>query len=200
MTAWLRYQYLPSLQPDSRCQKSLPTFFLGCKWINIWYLALCSLFIFFSWLWKRNCPNVWPQGGLRFEDENADVVVNSPTVIVLIQNYPLHTNTFLTNIDGLITDRVVRYCCQNKDISEIKTSNNPVKKTTACPFAGVSKWLKDLTFCNFLPAPRPLLVLLLCLGADCQEKKYKKKAWIMNIWHWSIFLIEKSKTHYKART
>ena len=43
------------------------------------------------------------------------------------------------DIDGLITDRVVRYCCQNKDISEIKTSNNPVKKTTARPLAGVSR-------------------------------------------------------------
>ena len=42
--------------------------------------------------------------------------------------------------DGLITDRVVLYCCQN-DISDIKTSNNPVKKITACPLAGVSRWL-----------------------------------------------------------
>ena len=50
------------------------------------------------------------------------------------------SNQYLAWFDGLITDRVVRYCCQNKDISEIKTSNNPVKKTTACPLAGVSRW------------------------------------------------------------
>ena len=34
------------------------------------------------------------------------------------------------------------YCCQN-DMSEIKSSNNPVKKTTACPLTGVSRWLMD---------------------------------------------------------
>ena len=29
-----------------------------------------------------------------------------------------------------------------------------------------TKFFKDLRLCNFLPVPRPLLVLLLCLGAD----------------------------------
>ena len=54
-----------------------------------------------------------------------------------LQDGPLKTlNKIL--LYGLITDRVVRYCCQN-DISEIKTSNNPVKKTTAYPLAGVSR-------------------------------------------------------------
>ena len=42
--------------------------------------------------------------------------------------------------DGLITDRVFRYCCQNsfRNICIQKTSKNPVKKITACPLAGES--------------------------------------------------------------
>ena len=46
----------------------------------------------------------------------------------------------IENIDALITDRDVQNCCQN-DISEMKTSNNHVKIITACPEAGVPRWL-----------------------------------------------------------
>ena len=60
-------------------------------------LAPCSLFIFFSRLWKRNCPNVGPKGCFRLQDENTDVVVDVPAVVVLVQVHLFHTDTFLTH-------------------------------------------------------------------------------------------------------
>ena len=48
--------------------------------------------------------------------------------------------TWFLLLYGLIADRVVRYCCQN-GISEIRTSNNTVKKTTARPVPS-AHWLE----------------------------------------------------------
>ena len=63
------------------------------------------------------------------------------------------------------TIRVVWYCCPNSKLRNIymytKTSNNPVKKITACPLAGGSTWLSWLFLGNlaaeyFLAVPRQL--------------------------------------------
>ena len=51
------------------------------------------------------------------------------------------------------TTRVVWYCCQNSKLRNIymytKTSNNPVKKITACPLAGESWWIVKIIWSTF---------------------------------------------------